>query len=348
MGGVERFSVRLINALHHRGAPVAAFTTKNGEVAHALAPGVLQYHAPMLSNWDIYSRWRIRQAIKEFSPDIVQTYMGRATRLVHIDKGKRPIHVARPGGYYGGQQTLHAHACVVTTQDVRNYFIKAGLPDNDVFVIGNFADPVKPILSGELMALRRACGFNAADRIILGLGRLHPNKGWSDLIQACSIIKRKFSQENIKLVMVGDGPLKNDLVRTARDEDLTQDIYWAGWQKNTDIWYQMADIFVCASHHEPFGNVILEAWANRALVVSTRAEGPSELVQDSVDGLLTPVADPAALAQTLQRALALDAATRQRMIEAGAAKLDAQFSEHAIVQQYLDFYAQLIKEHRHG
>jgi glycosyltransferase involved in cell wall biosynthesis len=348
MGGVERFSVRLINALHRRGAPVAAFTVRNGEVANALAPGVQQYHAPMFSNWDLYSRWRIRQAIKAFSPDIVQTYMGRATRLVLISEAKKPIHVARPGGYYGGRQTLHAHACVVTTQDVRRYFSKAGLPDDRICVIGNFVDPVAPIPSAELLALRNACGFKPGDTVILGLGRFHPNKGWSDLIQACSILKGEFPEQKLKLVLVGDGPLKNQLVRKAREAGLTQDVYWAGWQQNTDAWYQMADVFVCASHHEPFGNVILEAWANRSLIVSTRSEGPSELIQDGVDGLLTPVADPTSLAQTLRRALALNPADRARMIEAGAAKLNAQFSEAAIVRQYLDFYRQLLTEHRHG
>jgi L-malate glycosyltransferase len=348
MGGVERFSVRLINALHRRGAPVAAFTARNGAVANALDPGVRQYHAPMLSNWDIYSRWRIRQAIRAFSPDIVQTYMGRATRLVRIAPGGRPIHIARPGGYYGGRQTLHAHACVVTTEDVRSYFIKAGMPGSGVFVIGNFADPVAPVPPDELLALRNACGLGAADRVVLGLGRLHANKGWPDLIRACSIIRRQSPQENIKLVMVGDGPLRSALVEMASEQGLAQDIYWAGWQKNTDAWYQMADIFVCASHHEPFGNVILEAWANRSLIVSTRSEGPSELIQDGVDGLLTPVGDPAAMAEALSRALGLNPQKRAALIAAGFGKLQRHFSEEAIVQQYMNMYSSLLGQARHA
>jgi len=344
LGGAERFFIRMVNALHRHGAPVAAVTTAGGRIAAGIDPGVPHYHAPQWSTWDFYSRWKINRAIRDFRPDIVQTYMGRATRIVKLPRGKLPIHVARLGGYYNLKGYRHAHAWVGNTQGILDYLTEQGLPAGRYAHIGNFVDRAGRVPETELARLRRSLGIAESGRTILGLGRFHANKGWADLLDAFRLIQAP----DLTLVMVGGGPLEKELKSHAQKNGIAACVRWVGWQSNPAPWYQLADVFVCASRHEPLGNVVLEAWANRALVVSTRAEGPLELMQDGVDGLLTPVADPAALAQTLQRALALDAATRQRMLDAGAMKIDAQFSEHAIVQQYLDFYAQLLREHRHG
>lgn len=344
LGGAERFFIRMVNALHRHGAPVAAITTAGGRIAAGIDPGVPHYHAPQWSTWDMYSRWKINRVIREFQPDIVQTYMGRATRIVKLPRGKLPIHVARLGGYYNLKGYRHAHAWVGNTQGIFDYLTAQGLPAERCAHIGNFVERAEQVSAAELGQLRRSLGIAADARIILGLGRFHANKGWADLLDAFRLLQ----SPDLTLVMVGGGPLESELKSQAKRIGLGERVRWAGWQSNPAPWYQLADVFVCASRHEPLGNVILEAWANRALVVSTRSEGPLELMQDGVDGLLTTAADPAALAQTLQRALALDSAGRERLIDAGARKLDAQFSEAAIVQQYLAFYAQLLGGCPHG
>lgn len=79
----------------------------------------------------------------------------------------------------------------------------------------------------------------------------------------------------------------------------------------------MADLFVCSSRHEPLGNVILEAWANRTPVVSTMAEGPVEFISKGEDALLSPLSNPEALAATILEMLNANETDRNRMIEAG-------------------------------
>lgn len=344
LGGAERFFIRMVNALQRHGAPVAAVTTAGGRIAAGIAPGVAHYHAPQWSSWDFYSRWKINRAIRDFRPDIVQTYMGRATRIVQLPRGRLPIHVARLGGYYNLKGYRHAHAWVGNTRGILDYLTAQGLPAARCAHIGNFVDAATRTPAVELERMRQSLGIAPDARIILGLGRFHANKGWSDLLDAFALLP----DTGLVLVMVGSGPLENALKQQVGKLGIGERVRWAGWQSDPAPWYQLAHVFVCASRHEPLGNVVLEAWANRALVVSTRAEGPSELMQDGTDGLLAPLADPAALAQTLRQALALDAAERQRMIDAGAMKLAAQFSETAIVRQYLDFYAKLLGECRHG
>ena len=340
LGGAERFFIRLVNALAQQGFPVAAVTVATGEISPALHPAVQQYHAPMLGVWDMYSRWRIRRAIADFQPDVVQTYMGRATRIVRLPRHTRPVHVARLGGYYNLKGYRHAHAWIGNTRGIHDYLIANNLPARQVHTLGNFVDTPARCTSAAMDRLRAQWQLEDA-MVVLGLGRLHPNKGWEDLLQAFAQLPERAQGKTLQLLMVGDGPLRENLSAQARRLGIASRVKWAGWQQDPSPYYQLADVFVCASIHEPLGNVILEAWANRVLVVSTRAQGPLELMQDGVNGLLAPVSDAATLSTVIHTALNLDSCQRQEIIEAGHREIELRYSQEAIVSAYVSLYDKL-------
>ena len=93
--------------------------------------------------------------------------------------------------------------------------------------------------------------------VMLGLGRLHPNKGWADLLDAFASLPASSRGAPLRLLMVGDGPLRKDLEQLSGQLGLAARVHWAGWQHDPAPYYQLADVFVCASVHEPLGNVIL-------------------------------------------------------------------------------------------
>jgi glycosyltransferase involved in cell wall biosynthesis len=294
----------------------------------------------MAGVWDIYSRWKINRAIRDFCPDVVQTYMGRATRIVRLPRGRSPVHLARLGGYYKIKGYRHAHAWVGNTSGIRDYLRAEGLSADRVHYIGNFVDAPLACSKEALASLRRSLGLDGC-RVVLGLGRLHPNKGWADLLHAFARLPQQSGGVPLHLLMVGDGPLRADLEQLARTLGLAERVHWAGWQNDPAPYYQLCDVFVCASVHEPLGNVILEAWANGALLVSTRAQGPLELMQDDVNGLFAPLQDPAGLAEVLARALSLDEVHRRRLIDAGHLEVERHHSEAAVVAAYVDLYRSL-------
>lgn len=340
LGGAERFYVRLVNALAARGEKVAALTVAGGKIDAALHPAIPRHHAPLAGVWDLYSLWRVRQAARQY--DIVQTYMGRATRLTHLPLGRRPVHIARLGGYYNLRGYRHAHAWVGNTRGIRDYLQQEGLTTERVVHIGNFVDPSPPLPTSELEALRRKWGIPDQARLVLGLGRLHPNKGFADLLDAFARLPAEYDGQLLWLAMVGDGPLRDELHALAESLDIADRVTWAGWQYDPAPWYQSADIFVCSSRHEPLGNVVLEAWANGTPVVSTAAQGPVELIEPDIDGLLAPLADPARLADVILLALGLGDARRADMCAAGRAKLERGFSEQGIVNAYIALYRRLV------
>ena len=92
------------------------------------------------------------------------------------------------------------------------------------------------------------------------------------------------------------------------------------------------------SREETLGNVVLEAWAHGVPVVATRTAGPSELIEDGVNGRLAPVADPAGLARVLESAWAAGPEARRAWVEAGRDALERRHGRRAVLDAYLALY----------
>ena len=341
LGGAELFYVRLVNALQARDHSVLAITVAGSRIAARLRAETPQVHIPMRGVGDLLSRWRIGQALRERQPDIVQTYMGRATRLTHLPPGRRPIHLARLGGYYDPRGYRHAHAWVVASPGIREHLLRHGFPANRIFHIGNFVAPCPPSPPADSQQLRRELAIPAEALIVTAVGRLHPVKGFDNLLKAFASVPPCIHDRPVYLVVVGDGPLATRLPRYAEQLGISDRVRWPGWRDDAGRFQQLADLCVCSSRQEGMGNVILEAWARSRAVLSTRAQGPVDTITDRENGWLVPIGDPAALAAALELLLREDS-LRQRIAVNGNHTLMAQYGEEAIVNAYLDLYDRLL------
>lgn len=342
LGGAERFYIRLVNALVAGGQPTLAINVANGQISAALRPDLAQVHIPMRSVWDLPSRWRIKRILRRHQPDIVQTYMGRATRLTHLPQGERPVHVARLGGYYDLKGFRHAHAWVGNTQGICDYLVKNGLPASRVACIGNFVSLPPANSLAARSELRQQLAIPGETLLIVAVGRLHPVKGFEDLLKAFALLPISVSNRPIYLIIVGEGPLGGRLRRYADELEIGNRVRWAGWQNEPGPFYELADLFVCPSRYEPLGNVILEAWSHRKPVLSTRTAGPLEIAAHQDNAWLTPIEDPRALADAIQLLLE-DEPLREQLAASGHRKVLAHHSQDAVVAAYLDFYARLLR-----
>lgn len=340
-GGAERFYVRLVQALNESGHIALAVHPRDAWSSRQLGTGVPHAEIAMRGVWDLASRWRIGRLIRRERPPIVQTYMGRATRLTHIRPGRGTVHIARLGGYYNLKGYRHAHAWVGNTRGICDYLVREGLPADRVHHIGNFLDVPARIADADKQALRERHGIPADAWLVFALGRLHPNKGFPDLLTAFTHLPAEIAHRPVHLLVAGDGPLRDALHRQASAAGLDARLHWAGWIDDPTACFQSADLFVCPSHHEPLGNVILEAWANGAPVISTRTLGAAEIMTDGEDGRLVPLEDPAALAQCMRDVLAGSDEERRRIASNGRRLVETRHSRAAIVGQYLALYRAL-------
>ena len=343
-GGADQFYVRLLRALRDAGQPVTAVNRAGMPVATALADdGIEQIHLPLANSWDAWTVWRLRRLVEDRQPCVVQTYMGRATRLTRLPAKSKAVHVARLGGYYKiDGYYRHAHAWIGNTLGLCDYLVKAGLPASQVFHIGNFVPEPVPTSAGEKEALRREWDIPADAWVLFTLGRLIDIKGFDDLLEALALLPREIDGRPVVLLVAGAGPLDAELKSLSAELGLAGRVRWLGWQNPPDAFYTLADVFVCPSRKEALGNVILEAWNHGLPVLSTQTPGALELVEEGRSGLLTPIQDPKALAARLREMLASTPAERAALGAAGLDYLRARFGKAAIVDAYLALYGQLL------
>jgi glycosyltransferase involved in cell wall biosynthesis len=165
--------------------------------------------------------------------------------------------------------------------------------------------------------------------VIVSVGRAVPKKGYGDLIAALAALPQGLSW---RLVHIGGGPLAGDLARQAEAAGLGERIAWRGAQAHDAVRqaYRDADFFALAPRIAADGdrdglpNVMLEAQSQGLAVAATAVSAVPELIEDGVNGLLTPPDDPQALAGSLER-LIRDPALRGRLGAAGRARVERDF-----------------------
>jgi glycosyltransferase involved in cell wall biosynthesis len=342
LGGAERFYLRLLDALHARGAKVDALLRRGSEVVAHVPPGVPVVETPMRTVWDPWSRHCLTKAIGTRKPDIVQTYMGRATRLTHLPRAGRPVHVARLGGYYKLDGYRHAHAWIGNTRGVCDYLVQQGMPADRVFHIANFIDLPPPVEPGGSAMLRSANGIPADATVLVTAGRFVPVKGLEFLLSAFAQLPAVIHGRPLWLVLVGDGPLREALRTLAARLGVDGRTTWTGWQTQPGPYYAMADLVVFPSlPAEALGNVILEAWAYGKPLVTTSFHGAREITRHGEDAWRVPCEDAAALAEGI-RVVAADDGLATALAQAGAKRVREAFSRPAVVNQYLELYRTLL------
>ena len=175
---------------------------------------------------------------------------------------------------------------------------RAGVPEHKIVVIHNAIDAVRfdcpdPAGRADLEHL-----FPGPVRWIIGAaGRLSPEKGFSDLVEAAALVAQ--ADRHIGFVLFGDGLLRAALERQIAARDLGSNFVLPGFRSDIDRFLPHLDLFVLPSYTEGLPTVILEAFAAGVPVVATAVGGTPEAVEDAVNGYLVPPGDPPALAQRI-------------------------------------------------
>ncbi|MEI6413162.1 MAG: glycosyltransferase, partial [Pseudomonadota bacterium] len=241
LGGAERWCFRLTQALHEQGEAVGIGIRQGSELAQLPWGDRAVTPLPLLTVWDPWSRWAVARWIRRERPALVQTYMGRATRLTRLDSRRGPVHLARLGGYYKLDGYRHAHAWVANTRGLCDYLIEQGFPRRRVFHLYNFADAPRPVGEEERAALRKTLGAGD-DWLLLTPGRFVPVKGHRYLLEALARLPPVIGGRRWRLILLGDGPLGEALRDQAHRLMIEDRLVWPGWQQDPAPWYALADL----------------------------------------------------------------------------------------------------------
>ncbi len=325
-GGAEAFFTRLVIALGRAGLDQRVVIRADADRAKSLrGAGIEPYELKFGGPLDVGSGRKLGKMIKEYEPDVVMSWMNRATAAVPKPDGKF-VHVGRLGGYYNLKYYRNCDHLAANTEDIAGYLVRNGWAPERVHYLPNF-------VSAEKAAPLSRSTFSTPEGtpLILALGRLHENKAFDTLLRAVARVPDPY------LWLAGDGPLRGELEELAGQLGIEPRVRFLGWRDDTEALFASADIFVCPSRHEPLGNVVIEAWAQGVPVVATDSSGPGALIRQGVSGLLSPVDDVQALARSIKR-LADDPGARGELSRGGQDAYEAEFTEDIVVGKYLDFF----------
>jgi len=137
---------------------------------------------------------------------------------------------------------------------------------------------------------------------IIFVGRLERVKGVDILLKAIQILKEKYYR-SLRVAIVGDGNLMEDLKKLALQYGINEYIDFLGVRKDVLELMRESSIFVLPSKWEGFGLVLLEAISVGVPVVATKVGGIPEIIEDGKDGILVEPENPEGLANTILRLL---------------------------------------------
>lgn len=327
-GGAENFYTRLVCAIAGVEDIEQTACTRDipARVRQLQAAGVPVETFRFGGRFDLLDHYHYRRALKRLSPDVVLTYMNRASVLT--PRGSYKL-MCRLGHYYDLKYYRHADYWIGNTQGICDYIVRGGMPAERVLHIPNFVDesPVQAVRREDL-------GASGDGPLLLAAGRLHQNKAFDVLLRALPQVPEA------RLWLAGEGPEREALQLLVRELGLADRVQFLGWRDDVGALMQAADAFVCPSRHEGLGGIVLEAWYHRCPIVATASQGPAELIEDGVTGRLVPVDAVDELAGAITDVLSApgqagDMAGRAR------AQYDAHYARTVIVQRYAEVFRQV-------
>ncbi len=359
MGGTETHLVEVVRHLDRsRFAPVVCCLWEPGRLGrHVEAMGV-----PVLALGAdrIYGRkaYQMAGAFSAFlrhhevrilhtylvSANIYGTLVGRRAKVPLIVTSRRDMGFSRNWRLGLVERWLVNHRAdriVVVCDAVRRRAAREfGAGPTKVTTIPNGIDTATWVPRAPDRALQERWGIAPGDQVVGIVGVLTPVKSHRYFLEAAMRIG--WDRPTVKFLVVGDGPLRKDCERLARELAIGERVIFAGGQDETAPFLALMDVVVCSSLSEGMSMSLLEAMAMGKPVVATRTGGTPEVVVDGVTGVLVPVRDGLALAKAIQRLLD-DPVAAGRMGQAGRARVEGEFTVRGMVRRMEDLYTSLLR-----
>ncbi len=268
---------------------------------------------------------KIENSIEKFEPNIVFTWMNRASSLLPNKKIRNEVTVGRLGGFYKIKNYAKCDYLITNTTELKKYVIKQGWDEKKVEFIPNFVSKN----NNTKMKIK----FNK-EKLLLCMGRFHDNKAIDILIKSMPFLP------DFKLWLVGNGPLKEIYESLIKKYNLDNRVRIFDWSNDISEFLNTASLLICPSRHEPFGNIIIDGWAHKIPVIVSNTGGPGILVKHKVNGLKFETENTFDLVQKIKD-LSSDLKLRKKIVSNGYSAYKKSYSEDVIVKKYINFFKRI-------
>jgi glycosyltransferase involved in cell wall biosynthesis len=336
---------------------VATYQRGSGEsplAAAAKSAGLSVFTIIERRRWDTKVFAQLRRMIAECQPDILESRNVKSHFLVRmLGLHRRCRWVAWNHGYTATSwldrtYTLldrwslrGAYRVVTVCGPFADNLVSRGIDRHKITVFHNAVKPfVAPPLE-EVRRVRHSLGLHN-EAVILAVGRLSYEKGTADLLRAAAVLSNTKGFPNFRVVLVGDGPERESLVRLASRLGIEAKVTMAGFERDTKPYYSIATLLAVPSHTEGSPNVVLEGMAAGLPIAATAVGGVPEILEDGLTGLIVPPRNPNAMADAILRILT-DPEMRLRLGTAAQLQAESNFTPHEYKRSLIGFYQKTLE-----
>jgi glycosyltransferase involved in cell wall biosynthesis len=196
--------------------------------------------------------------------------------------------------------------------------------------------------SAERTATRRLLGLGDDPFVVGWVGRMTAVKRTDVVVRVLGELVERGVDAH--LLLVGDGPDRDDLERYAHELGVVRRCLFLGYQEDVSRWYNAIDALLLPSVNEGTPVSVIESLAAQRPAVATRVGGTPDVIRDGVDGFLVDPSDGEALAERLAE-LARDPELRTQMGAAGRERVLQRYAVDRLVDDVDRLYRRLLAEH---
>lgn len=304
--------------------------------------------------FDVFVLRKLRNIIRDRSPDVALSY---------LFAGNSSLRLALLGMTRKRPKVLISERCVdswksrwqialdrylqpltdlliANSESVADFYLSKGFPAEKIRVVPNGVSvPAKSNLSHD--ELCSSVNIPTGSRCIAYIGRLAPQKRLKDLLWAVQMLR--LSHPDIYLLIIGEGPLKDELLDYARTTEAETNVRFLGHRDDASSLLHLVDVFWIASEFEGMSNSLMEAMSCGIPVVVSDIPSNLELVEHGVSGYVANLGDSAGFTQYAVRFLE-DAVLSENMGQAAQKRMAEHFSVQAMVDKTLGILHEISEE----
>jgi glycosyltransferase involved in cell wall biosynthesis len=268
---------------------------------------------------DVKALVKLFRLIRHERPDIVHThtakagFVGRlAARLAGVPIILHTYHGHVLHGYYSPLKTWllrrmeQALGCfsdgiIAVSEQVKQDLVSYGVASPEKITVIPLGFNLQSFLDCEKYRgeFRRELGLNNGARLIGIVGRIFPIKNHRLFLDSAAQVASE--EPDSRFVIVGDGALRPEMERRARELGIAHKVIFTGWRRDLPRIYADLNALVISSDNEGTPVSVIEAMASGVPVVGTNVGGVSDLITDGKTGYLVPPRDPGELAKAVLR-----------------------------------------------
>lgn len=340
IGGAEKHVLDLCLQQLALGADVKVALPGVGALSQALLDHNIDFQLIRAGGrWHPLSLWSLHQAIRSIRPDLIHAHMLKSAAMVRYANRRIP-YVATAHNivkHLGPFRSCHHVICV--SKMVQDSMVQLGYPISKTTVVHNAVE-TQAFSTLQRDEIRRQHGWHN-QLIILCVARLVPAKGQIYAIEALAKLIKQLP--SIKLVLVGEGPDRDQLMQYAQKIGVSTHLSLLGARNDVAALLSATDIYLQPSLKEGFCIAFLEAMATGLCCIGTQTGAIPNMVKSGVNGLLIAPGASDAIADAIL-SMTKDTETRSRYARAAKITVQTQFSLEKQASDTLAVYQQVLMQ----